>query len=97
MMVWPCPLFLPCHYWCPHCSTLQDSPLASPAPSATLSWLPPGAPRPHLHTVTVPLHTNTERSKVLAELQLPTTSVCDETFAQQQQWVLAGVALVLRD
>lgn len=80
-----------------HPALLQDSPLASPAPPVTLAWLPPEAPRPHLHTVSVPLRADAERSRVLAELQLPTEAVCDDSLAQQQQrWVLAGVALVLR-
>jgi hypothetical protein len=74
----------------------QDSPLLAPAPALTLAWLHPAAPRPHPDTLSLPLYSSPERSKVVAELQLPTGGVGGTSDRlQQRQWLLAGVALVL--
>jgi hypothetical protein len=47
----------------------------------------------------VPLYSSPERSRVVAELQLPLSGAARSTAggggSEQQQWVLAGVALVL--
>lgn len=78
-------------------AVLQDSPLVTPAPVLTLTWLPPEAPQPHPQSLQVPLYSSAERAKVVAELQLPLSGSGSraELEQQRQQWVLAGVALML--
>jgi hypothetical protein len=70
---------------------VQDSSLTSAALVFSLAWLPPDAPPPHPQAIPVPLFFNSEgRTRVVAELQLPVASA-----AEQQQWTLAGVSLML--
>jgi hypothetical protein len=74
----------------------QDSPFVSAAPQLLLAWLPEDAAKPHPVAISVPLYLGQDRSKVVAELQLPVTSSSSSNrTVEQQQWVLAGTALVL--
>lgn len=68
------------------------APVSQAAPATTIAWVPKGTPAVYPCSVAVPLYLNSERSKVLTEMQVPVVAQ-DEV----PQWVLAGVAMFLMD
>ena len=69
---------------------VQDSPVLSSIPPTFLSYLPASETLPHPLHLATPLYINPERSRAIAQLQLPVSSV-----EEAEQWTLAGVAFVL--
>lgn len=68
----------------------NDAPTSSPIPGATFAWIPKDIPYPYMNFITVPLYVSADRSKLLAEVQMPIVSP-DEKI----QWTLSGLALFL--
>lgn len=71
-------------------TTSSDAATDAPVPPATFAWIPKTDPHPYPNHATVPLYVTADRSKLLAEVQMPVVSV-----EEQVQWTLSGVALFL--
>jgi dynein heavy chain 2 len=71
-------------------ATSGDAPTDATIPPATFAWIPKTEAHPYSNFATVPLYVTSDRSKLLAEVQMPVVSA-----EEQVQWTLAGVALFL--
>jgi dynein heavy chain 2 len=70
--------------------TSADATTNSAIPAASFAWIPKDEPHPYNSFTVVPLYVTADRTKLLAEVQMPVVSP-DEAV----QWTLSGVALFL--
>ncbi|KAK9815706.1 hypothetical protein WJX72_008353 [[Myrmecia] bisecta] len=67
-----------------------SSPTSSPIPAVTMAWIPQDHPDPIQPHLSLPLYLSDSREHVLADVQLPISSL-----EERRQWILAGAALFL--
>lgn len=65
----------------------RESPSYSVLPPCYVAWLPRELPHPVTPHINVPLYINTQREKLLAEIQLPLADA-----ASRDMWLLMGLA-----
>mmetsp|Transcript_9476 Transcript_9476/g.27062 ORF Transcript_9476/g.27062 Transcript_9476/m.27062 type:complete len:1740 (-) Transcript_9476:175-5394(-) len=70
--------------------TGSDAPTSTPIPGAVFAWIHKEEPHPYSNSAVVPLYVGMDRSKLLAEVQMPVVSA-----EESVQWTLNGVALFI--